>query len=172
MTQVKPIPGFPDYFADTDGNIWSQKPIGNSHSKPDTPRLMKVCIDTHGYRAVTLWRNRKPHQRNNYRLVMLTFVGERPDGMWICHGEKGQLNDSLENLSYGTPKKNQCDDKLRDGTLSRGEKHYKSHLTEKDVKAIRNLKGIKTQDQLGKLFKTSAKNINQIQHRKSWAWLD
>ncbi len=33
MAEIRPIPGFPDYFADTDGNVWSNAITGDRVTK-------------------------------------------------------------------------------------------------------------------------------------------
>ena len=172
MAEIRPIPGFPDYFADTDGNVWSQKPIGNNHKKPDKLHLLKPHLNTHGYRIVILWKDRRPYTREIHRLVTEVFLGDRPKGLIDLHGVKGRLDDSLSNLSYGTYKKNCYDDKIRDGTLIRGEEQWKAHLTEEQVREIRRLRGKYSQSKLGLMFGTSGKNINRIHQRTSWAWLE
>lgn len=50
-----------------------------------------------------------------HRLVAEAWLGPCPDGMEVCHGEGGQLDNSISNLSYGTRSDNNFD-KRRDGT--------------------------------------------------------
>ena len=50
-----------------------------------------------------------------HALVLEHFVGPRPDGMESCHGVNGPSDNSLTNLSWGTPSSNNLD-KQRDGT--------------------------------------------------------
>jgi hypothetical protein len=53
---------------------------------------------------------------NVHALVAEAFIGPRPKGMEVCHGIKGQLVNSLDNLRYGTPSENHMDMR-RDGTV-------------------------------------------------------
>lgn len=50
-------------------------------------------------------------------LVMLAFVGPRPDGLDVCHGNGNPADNRLENLRYGTRSENMRD-ALRHGTIN------------------------------------------------------
>jgi len=50
-----------------------------------------------------------------HQLVLLAFIGPRPEGLEACHGSQGPLNNQLINLVYGSRSKNQID-RRRDGT--------------------------------------------------------
>ena len=63
-------------------------------------------------------------------LVLEAFSGPRPPGQWARHGPLGpSVNWWPENLSWGTPAENNGLDKVRDGTLLRGEQLPKARLT-------------------------------------------
>lgn len=49
-------------------------------------------------------------------LVLLAFVGPKPEGLEVCHGSGGQKDNRLANLCYGTASKNCGEDCRRDGT--------------------------------------------------------
>ena len=175
MAEIRPIPGFPDYFADTDGNVWSQKGKGSNQysSQPSSKalRLLKPIKAGKVYKKVTLKKDGIKYGKYIHHIILETFISERPKGLDACHGIKGKECNALENLSWKTRKENNFDDKIRDGTLIRGTKHWKAHLSEEQVREIRNLRGIKTQEALGKMFHTSSRNINDIQQRNTWDWL-
>ena len=70
---IKEIPNYPNYFADTDGNIYSNK-TGNL--KKLTPWL-----DGKGnYLQVGLWKNNKRYRLLVHRLVAITFI-PNPNGL-------------------------------------------------------------------------------------------
>lgn len=50
-----------------------------------------------------------------HRLVAAAWIGPCPDGMEVCHGPNGQLDNSVYNLRYDTRTNNHID-KRRDGT--------------------------------------------------------
>ena len=67
-----------------------------------------------------------------HKLVMLTFVGERPTGVEICHNDSNPANNSLDNLRYDTREANRVD-MIFAGNQAR------QKLSVCDVKTIRNL---------------------------------
>lgn len=69
-------------------------------------------------------------------LVMESFNGERPPGMFICHNDGNPLNNHLDNLRWDTPKGN-ANDRVKHGTAHRGEKSPKTKLSDKDVIKMR-----------------------------------
>lgn len=77
---------------------------------------------------------------NVARLVAEAFVGPRPDGAVLRHGEKGRLCNEVSNLSYGTQAQNMGEDRWRDGTMPHGEGHHNSKLNEEAVRQIRILR--------------------------------
>jgi len=42
-------------------------------------------------------------------LVLETFVGPRPRGMWALHHDDDEWNNAVDNLYWGTPKQNVAD---------------------------------------------------------------
>jgi hypothetical protein len=69
-------------------------------------------------------------------LVLLAFVGPRPEGMQCRHLDGNGANCHLSNLAWGTVAENTAD-KLAHGTVVRGEAVGNSKLTEADVVEIR-----------------------------------
>lgn len=90
----------------------------------------------------------------------------------MLHGPAGRLDNSLSNLSYGTPTENNGRDRLRDGTLPRGSRQGNSKLTEGDVLAIRSrcAAGERAID-LAQEYGVSQWTIYDSRNR-SWAWLE
>ena len=50
-----------------------------------------------------------------HRLVAAAWIGPCPDGLEVCHGPNGQMDNSVGNLRYDTHSNNGLD-KRRDGT--------------------------------------------------------
>lgn len=71
-----------------------------------------------------------------HALVMAAFVGPRPDGHDICHGDGDGTNNALTNLRYDTHANNMAD-MARHGRSTRGEKATGVKLTEAKVRQIR-----------------------------------
>lgn len=164
---LKPIPGFPGYFATKTGEIYStQKWRGVREC-----RKLKLHKDDDGHFVVSIYRNRRPYWRYVHRLILETFVGPRPEGMCCCHGPNGNLDNSLANLEWGTRSKNNGEDRSRDGTDNRGEKHGKAKLTAKDIPVIRMMYPRYKLAVIAKIFGIDKSSAGYIVRRKRWAWL-
>jgi hypothetical protein len=83
------------------------------------------------------------------------------------------LDNRLENLSYGTPAQNNGADRLRDGTLPRGERSGSSKLTEAQVVAIKSRSAAgESRAALGREFGVRPESISHIALGRSWGWLE
>lgn len=100
-------------------------------------RLLRPATDHNGYLYVNLWRNNKPHRRFVARLVLESFVGPRPPGQVIRHGPGGPLDNRASVLCWGTHSENSGIDKVRDGTIPRGEQGPMAKVTSESVMEIR-----------------------------------
>lgn len=69
-----------------------------------------------------------------------------------------------------TTRKENYDDRLIHGTVSRGERNGLAKLTEAQVLEIRASQ--KPQSQLAAEYGVAQSNISQIKSRKNWAWLE
>lgn len=103
--RIKPIPGFPDYFADELGSIWSCRTVMGT-----TGTHLKEIIGKkiRGYRVVLLMpKPRTKKYMSVHRLVLLAFVGEPPTPRHQgAHADDDPGNNRLDNLSWKTPKQN------------------------------------------------------------------
>ncbi len=111
----KEIPGFPDYYADTNSNIWSYK----KHQGSLVPRKLKLCKNKKGYLLVKIGGV----VRQVHRLILMTFIGKCPEGMQTCHNNGIKDDNRVENLRWDTPKNN-CADRRKHGNQIMGEKHH------------------------------------------------
>lgn len=181
---ARPIPGFPCYYADRNGVIYSIKARRRNGLTPEVPRVMKNTLGSNGYYYLRLWRGSNRYRKTVAELVLMTFVSARPRGMVVCHGVAGCRDNRLSNLCWGTRSKNHGEDRLRDGTDNRGEKHGMSKLNQLQVRVIRrsyvphdskrrprnNAFGLSTVS-LGKVFNVSDACISDILHNKRWKHL-
>ena len=99
------IPGFLGYKASDMGRIAScKKRLGGPGGwviEDEIQRVLSPGISS-GYKFVLLRSGKSTNNRRVHRLVMLTFVGECPDGLEVCHNN-GKKNDCrLSNLRYDT----------------------------------------------------------------------
>lgn len=72
-------------------------------------RILKPWLDPKGYLTVSLWKGGVEKRFGAHRVVLLAFVGPRPDGLEIRHLDGNPLNNSFENLAYGTHAENTLD---------------------------------------------------------------
>jgi len=136
-------------------------------------KMLKAKTDNTRRMSVGLSKNGKTEKNKRIsHLVAEAFIGPRPVGLLVLHGEKGVSVNTPENLSYGTHSKNQGEDKLRDGTDNRGEKQGRSKLTKDQVIRIKNNKEKRTTSKWAKEFNVSPANICAIKTGRSWAWLE
>lgn len=100
--QWKPIPGFPKYDVSNYGRVRSYKKRGpGGWVNADNPqRILKPSKGP--YLGVTLLLNGEQKRCSIHRLVLLTFVGPRPDGLEVCHNDGDILNNYIGNLRYDT----------------------------------------------------------------------
>jgi hypothetical protein len=150
---------------------------GIRHGKPAfravPEKILKISLDKDGYHQVLIankegdpFKTIKVH-----KLVAQAFLGEKPNGMWVLHGSKGNADNSVDNLYYGTPLQN-AQDRWRDGTMSFGEIHHKAKLTQEDVLAIRDRHsaGVAIND-IAKTYGVNRSAIEKIISRVNWKWL-
>lgn len=171
---LKPIPGWPLYYASDDGEIWSRQPkclFGRRVEMPSEPHKLKAVVKRKGYRAVSLVKDGYKRQCWIGILVLEAFAGPRPERMQVCHGPNGSGDDSLANLCWGTLRKNYYDDKLRDGTLMRGREQWQAKLNEKTVMEIYNLRGSLSQKRIAVRYGIDQTTVSNVQTGKTWYWL-
>lgn len=142
------VPGFEGlYQVSTTGQVWSF-PRRGTRGGPVQP----APPDPDGYLHLGLSRRCKKYTFKVHRLVMLAFVGPRPEGLQVRHLDGNPLNNRWApgneeetvaaggNLIYGTPSENNLDT-VRHGTWSignrKGERHPMAVLTEQIVQEVR-----------------------------------
>jgi NUMOD4 motif/HNH endonuclease len=104
----------------------------NNRSQLVKGGILKLTKSQYGYLQTSVSIASTCRTRNVHILVALAFIGPRPEGLIVLHGENGQLDNSVGNLSYGTHKLN-AQHRHRDGTACTGEKNHKALLTVEKV---------------------------------------
>lgn len=109
-----------------------------------------------------------------HRLVLETFVGRSGDGHEACHNNGNGEDNRLLNLRWDTPSNNTLD-KIKHGTMPMGSRHWKSKLTEVQVKQIRQayIKGSANANLtiLARRYGVHLSMIHLIVKNKSWKHL-
>lgn len=163
--EVRPVPGWPRYYASADGRIWG----------PQGERKLK--IDRYGYQYILTWRpkaqaeGRGTHRRLAvHRAVLEAWIGPCPVNHEARHLDGVPSHNDLTNLCWGTHKENIADRAIH-GTASIGERHGAAKLTEADVLEIRRLRGVVTVRALAKRFGVHSATIFSASTGESWRHL-
>jgi hypothetical protein len=167
------IPGYKRYYRVSDtGLVKSVKRYvhgPNEDMHPVYDKILKPNISK-GYEHVVLSKHHITKTFSVHRLVLLAFVGPRPEGMQCRHLDGNKRNNRLCNLKWGTPKENQ-QDRVAHQTDCRGERQGSSKLTTEQVLYIReqykrNKHGVR--NSMAKKFNVTHSNVCSIIHRRTW----
>jgi hypothetical protein len=181
----KDVPGYEEYYqASNLGSIRSIPrivPYGKGKTCKIQGRILKPRADNKGRLTVTLCKEKQVKVFFVHHLVLLSFVGPRPEGMICRHfPDRNPSNCNLNNIQWGTYQENERD-KVFHGTDRRiGPKgvHYnigesngmQSKMTVKSVRELRALytSGHYTQKELAERFNISDTLVCHIINRKKW----
>jgi hypothetical protein len=131
------IGGWPGYGVDTLGDVWSCRK--NSGRIGSTWFKRRLTRRKSGHLFVGLSKaGSKMGMFGVHRLVLETFIGQRPDGMCCRHLNGIAWDNRLRNLCWGTHQENSDDMDLH-GTRIKGVDVYKAKLDEEKVAKIRSL---------------------------------
>lgn len=171
-----PVPGYEGmYEASSQGRIRSlDRTVVRTDGRQRrlTGRVLRIRIDARtGYPKVTLYRQAAPTHRYVHALVAEAFLGPRPEGCEVAHGDGVKTNVCLSNLRYATSAENKAD-RLAHGTSNRGTRHPFAVLAEADVMAIaRALDAGSKQREVAARFGVSRTAISAISTGRSWGHL-
>lgn len=163
----KSVPGYEGFYEVSNcGKVRSlPRTVHNKDGIPvgrNAGKILSLSVGLRGRRQVMLYKNRKYQCFKVHALVMLAFVGPRPDGMDICHNDGNASNNVISNLRYDTRSGN-FSDKIKHGTHHRGDNAPFHKITDAQVQEIRKLRneGRKCKE-LGKIFGVHEVYISQI----------
>lgn len=167
------VAGFPNYEISSFGRLRVlDRHICTSNGQTRFYRggLIAPCRNQHGHLKVLLIRVpgvKEP--RYLHQLVAEAFIGPRPEGHEVAHGDGIPSNNRLTNLRYATPAENQAD-KIQHGTHGFGERHPSAKLTEADVVEIRRRLSMRhRQKDIAADYGVTRGAIGSIAQGKSWA---
>jgi hypothetical protein len=172
------VPAFPGYRAGTDGTVWTQwKRKGLGTGKGSTFvlggnwRQLTQKPDRDGYMHVRLCRNGKKYYPAVHVVVLRTFRGPPPPGKQGRHRNGDKRKNNLGNLCWGTPTENNRD-RIKHGTIPRGETHKASKLTVSSVRLIltETTKGVRPAT-LGRQLGVTKECVYAVLKGKTWAHL-
>lgn len=171
--------GFPGYRVGDDGSVWSCLRLvytgyGNASRISPFWHRLKPCQCRKTRRLlVSLCVSGKRFVRHVHTLVLLAFVGPRPEGMEACHfPDRDPANNHLTNLRWDSIAANHAD-AVKHGTKGPGEKHPRATITDDIVLAIRaearlcrGFRGWRAP--LAKKYGISMRCLKHILGRTSW----
>jgi hypothetical protein len=120
--------------------------------------------------VVTLAKSGVASRKYVSNLVALAFIGPKPDGYEVAHGDGLCVNNRVGNLRYATPVENSAD-KKNHGTCGKGEACQNSILTDEQVRSIRRMAVHTTTAEISREFEVSTSAIDYIIHGRRWAHL-
>ena len=177
MTIWKSIPNNSGYEVSDHGQIRSvdrwieqRNGRGGSYKRFLRGKLLKWSYNkVHHYYGVTVTDDDNRHYGLRVaHAVLLTFVGERPEGLEACHNDGDPANNAVDNLRWDT-RANNAADTIRHGTSTRGERHPMNVLLASEVLKIR--RSTRTNAELAARYGVGERHIYKIRKRETWAWL-
>lgn len=134
-------------------------------------RIRALTPDGNGYLRVSFWQDGKAVKIAVHVLVAEAFLGRRPPGLVVRHGDGVNSNNRADNLSWGTQAENEAD-KDAVGTKVNGTKHHSNKLSEHDVLEIRARHALGGRSAslraIGYDYGVSFKTVDAIVKRETW----
>jgi predicted XRE-type DNA-binding protein len=167
MANRKPVKGYEGYYeVSDDGFVYSLDrvvPFGNSTKIIKAKDLKPYVRKRDGRRFVNLKRFGAGDKRTIASLVAESFIGDRPEGLYVLHKDDNLADDSLGNLYYGTPVENAADAKKngREAYVC-GEKHGNNKLSSEQVREIREMAEFTKQKDVAKLYGATQSHVSDI----------
>lgn len=167
-----PIPGYEGFYSVSDAGQVRSEPRrivnrGSGHANTLPGKLLKPAVMPSGHLRVSLSVGSRIRYATIHSLVLLAFVGPRPDGTDICHANGDPADNRLSNLRYDTRAANIADSQSH-GTFSEAEAHPCATLTDAQAAAIYATTGVPAQ-QLAAAHGVTAAVINAIWRGDAWA---
>lgn len=156
------------YRVGDDGSVWSRK-LRGSRTGTLTNKWTKIVgykNNVSGY--VSVYSGTPGGDWYVHYLVLVAFVGPRPEWMVALHDNDVPDDNRLCNLSWGTRQRN-IEDSIRNGGWPIGEQRTQSKLTDEMVRLIKiGLRDRVPKSHLAAKFGVSISAITQIQKGLAW----
>lgn len=164
------IPDYPGYWVNASGEVQST----NSRLKVRRGFLSPITPTKAGAGYLRFYAKSHGERRNVYvhALVLMAFVGPRPEGAEARHLDGDKTNNTLGNLAWGTKHENAADS-VEQGVIVKGSAHRRAILTEEQVREIKaELRNGARTRVLAKRFGVRDSVIAQIKHGYSWKHIE
>lgn len=160
----KEVPGYEGlYIASTNGRVAA---LRSGAPKIMTPKP----INKYGHSMLGLTDvDKKKKCFYVHKIVLMTFVGPRPEGMESLHINGIATDCRLDNLRYGTRKENAAD-RVAHGNTPKGERNGRSKLTAGEVDQVKWLcaAGI-NQYLIASVYGVGQGQVSKIKRNEAWA---
>ena len=170
---IRTITSYPGYFADTEGNIYSDRPRNRYAQPPKNLRRLKTRKNNRGYCDVAIRTTSKNYTRRCliHQLVLEAFVGPKPEGTECRHLDGNPLNNHVDNLEWGTHNQNMQD--IRRHHKRDNAHKYLSKLTEVHARQIAALCKFRvfTQREIAFLYQVSRSTVAAISCKQNWKYI-
>lgn len=130
-------------------------------------RILRPGMSSNGYLTAVIGGQSMLVQH----LVAAAFIGPRPDGHLVLHGDGVRSNNAVGNLRYGTRVDN-AEDMVSHGTRIIGAQHAAAKFCDFTAGVVRALKGHFPQSDLAMLFTASPAAIQAIHDGRTWRHAD
>jgi hypothetical protein len=108
-----PVPGWEGYYSVSDMGRVRSEIRTVTYITGETRRykgaIRRTFLSDKGRHRVSLSRHGRDKTHLVSHLVAAAFLGPRPPGLDVCHGDGNASNDALENLRYDTRRENILD---------------------------------------------------------------
>ena len=170
MEQWKEIPGYEGIYEVS--NYGQVKRIKDEHNTY-AGKILAGGFDEDGYHLVLLYKGGKRRMFKVHRLVAQAFI-PNPDNLpQVNHKNTRKWDNAADNLEWSTAKHN-INHAIDNGLWnpSRGADRHNAKLDDNRVLQIRDLLFLgKRPEDIGPAYGVHPTTIADIQHRRTWAWL-
>lgn len=169
----RPVVGYEGWYEVSNlGRARRVKPMNGAR----LGKCLAIVNEPTGYVHYHLSKDGVDRTIHVHTMVALAFIGPRPPKMEINHRDGVKTNNRLENLEYVTSRENTMhsfDVLGQRERQPRGEKHYKTRLTEAQVRDIKFAElGRGGQTRLAERYGVTIATISAIRLGKVWQHID
>jgi hypothetical protein len=134
--------------------------------------LLKEIEDNYGYLVIHLRNSPLSKIYKIHRLVAEAFIPNPFNKRTVNHIDLNKKNNNINNLEWSTHLENN-NHAIDNGVLNHnGVFNGRAKLNDFEVREIIELKGLKTQKEIAKIYHVSKSLIGYIVNRKNWKHID